>query len=517
MSLSGQRAGRARRWAASLALVAAASSCATGLGQAAEGPATTRASDRTTTTGASNRTTTTAGDSTTTTAPDDDPLGGFQPDPPSWSDCGRGAECATLAVPLDWEDPDGDTIDLALSRDPASGDRAGAVLVNPGGPGGSGTDMVGGVFVGPRFDDLTQRFDVVGWDPRGTNDSEPISCDDNVDELQALDPSPDDAAEQAALEDAAAEVAADCERQAGDRLAHVSTHETVLDMEAIRRALGDEQLTYYGFSYGTALGSFYADEFPDRVRAIVLDGVVDPDADLEEFLVAQTRGFEDSLDAMFEACGSSCPTGGADALYDRLAAQVERKPLGAGDRTLGPAELAVAAISATYTPDSGPRFIAAMEDADDGDPDALLGIADDYYSAVDFTPYLAIECIDQPHPEGFEAWQAFVTRLEEVSPRLGGSIGNELLPCADWPVDVQRTPTFPTATGSDAILVIGNTGDAATPFAQAETMAERLDNAVLVTHEGTGHTSYGNPCVDEITAAYLVDLKLPDEGTTCSD
>ena len=143
-------------------------------------------------------------------------------------------------------------------------------------------------------------------------------------------------------------------------------------------------------------------------------------------------------------------------------------------------------------------------------------MAAQYYS-TDYTPYLAIECVDQAHPMGDAEWAAFVERLEGISPRLGGSIGNELLPCANWPVAPVESRPFPSAGGSNPILVIGNTGDAATPFSQAEAMAEGLDNAVLVTHEGTGHTSYGNPCVDEISAAYLNDLELPDDGTVCRD
>lgn len=447
--------------------------------------------------------------------PEDDPLGGFVPEPPNWEDCGV-LQCAALQVPLDWDDLDGDSLSLAIARRPAEGDSEGSVLVNPGGPGGSGIELLDYVFMADPFDELRDRFDIVGWDPRGTNGSEAVDCDAPVEEFRTLDPSPDDSAEAGELTDVAAEIAGDCERAAGDRLAHISTDDTVKDMEAIRRALGDERLSFYGFSYGTALGAFYAEQFPERVRAIVLDGVIDPDADLATYLAAQTRGFERALDAMLDSCGVSCPDGGAAALYDRLADRVERAPIGTGSNTVGPAELATAAISATYSPDGGPAFADALQEADDGDPTALLMLAEQYYG-TDYTPYMSIECIDQAHPEGDAEWAAFVDDLEELSPRLGGSIGNELLPCANWPVDPVAPRPFPTATGSNPILVVGNTGDAATPFNQAEAMAEGLDNAVLVTHEGTGHTSYGNACVDGITAAYLVDLTLPAEDTVCRD
>ena len=453
---------------------------------------------------------------TTTVLVEDDPLGGYAPEPLSWSDCGQ-LQCATLVVPLDWSKPEGDTLNLAVSRRPSSGRSQGSVLVNPGGPGGSGVETVEWVFQEPAFDELNDRFDVVGWDPRGTNSSDSVSCDDSVDDFRALDPSPDDAAETKALNDTAQQITNDCETSSADLLPHVSTSDSVKDMDALRRALGENQMTYYGFSYGTALGSFYADEFPDRVRAIVLDGVVDPDADLEEFLTAQTQGFEDALDAIFASCGSSCPKGGTAKLYDRLAKRVESEPIGSGDLTLGPAELATAAISATYSPAEGPAFAEALTEAEDGDPSALLNLADRYYGGAEYTPYLAIECIDQAHPDGDKEWAEFVARLEKASPRLGGSIGNELLPCANWPVKPVEPRPFPKAVASNPILVVGNTGDAATPFAQAEAMAQNLDNAVLLTHEGTGHTSYGNPCVDEITAAYLVHLDVPEDGTVCRD
>lgn len=505
-----------RRVLALAAIAAATAACSPGIGGDAAEPATPTSRPGTTAPDTATPTSTAdAGSSTTTpSAADDDPLGGFQPDPLAWAECGD-LDCATLQVPLDWEDVDGDTLELAVARRPASGESTGSVLVNPGGPGASGIDTLDWVFADGPFDALTDRFDVVGWDPRGTNDSQAVMCDDSVDEFRALDPSPDDEAELAELNDTAEQIADDCERVAANLLAHISTDSTVKDMEAIRRALGDEQLSFYGFSYGTALGSFYADEFPDRVRAIVLDGVIDPDADLEEFLTAQTQGFEDSLDDMFDSCGSSCPDGGADALYDKLAAEVEREPIGAGSRTLGPAELATAAISATYSPGGGPGLARALSEADDGNTAALLTLARQYYDGADFTPYLAIECVDQAHPENETEWAEFVERLEEISPRLGASIGYELLPCATWPVEPVDPRPFPTATGSKPILVVGNTGDAATPFLQAEKMAARLDNAVLLTHEGTGHTSYGNACVDEITAAYLVDLTLPDNDTIC--
>jgi pimeloyl-ACP methyl ester carboxylesterase len=427
-------------------------------------------------------------------------------------------ECATLNVPLDWSNLDGPTIGLALAKNPAAGDRKGSVLTNPGGPGGSGVEFVQqGIFSEQAFEELRASYDILGWDPRGVGGSQSVQCGDDTSDYLHLDSDPDSDAEQAALDAAAAKVAEACAELGEDFLSHISTEDTVMDMEAIRRTIGDEGLTYYGFSYGTTLGSVYADTFPRNVRAIVLDGVTDPSADLEEFLAVQTAAFDRQLNSIFDTCGGldECPTDDPAALYDEVARQLEQEPLTAGGTPVGPAELAVAAIAITYVDGAEADFIPALLEATEGSGERLASLADIYYGSTEFDPYLAIECVDQPHPVGDTDWQEFADRMVAISPRLGASVANELLPCANWSVEARGLRPMPVATGAPPILVVGNSGDAATPIEQAVAMADSLSSGVLVTSEGLGHTSYGNSCVDAITAAYLLDLKVPPAGTTC--
>lgn len=506
---------------ASLALLAG---CTSGLEarSASQRRATTTQPTTTTTTAPSTTAPPTTESDTTSTAKPSTATHGFpeswQPEPLAWSDCGS-LECAELTVPLDWNAPDGETISLPLNRRPATGERTGAVLVNPGGPGASGKGLVeNGVLAFGAFDRVSDSFDIVGWDPRGVSGNSQIDCGTNETAYLELDPGPDDATEQRELDDAASAVAQACDDNSGKLLPHISTDDSVRDMEAIRRALGDPKLSYYGFSYGTALGSQYADWFPDRVRAIVLDGVVDPTADLEQFLSAQTAAFDRQVREIFATCGglSTCPVDDPAAAWDKLAAQLETAPIAAAGRELGPAELQVAAVATTYVAGTEEDLMQALADALDGDPGPMLAVADIYYGAVDgFASYLAIECVDQPRPNDPIEWQAFADRLEKISPLVGASVANELLPCATWPVAPVREPRAPKAIGAPPILVVGNSGDAATPIEQARDMAASLESGVLVESEGLGHTSYGNPCVDAITAAYLADLTVPTAGTQC--
>src|SRR6266508_3522869 len=258
-----------------------------------------------------------------------------------WSDC-EGGECATLNVPLDYDDPDGETIGVALIRIPATDPdrKIGSLLVNPGGPGASGVDFVrGNGFFFP--DELRERFDIVGFDPRGTGDTEPIECVRSLDDVLGFDYSPDSDEERQALEDGVEEFTAQCEQREGDILSHISSQDTVRDMDRIREAVGDEQLSYLGFSYGTYLGAVYADFFPDKVRAMVLDGAVDPELSSLDVNLEQAAGFERSLNAFLDDCAgdpdcSFYNGGDTQGAYDALVADIDAHPLKADGRQLGP-------------------------------------------------------------------------------------------------------------------------------------------------------------------------------------
>lgn len=474
-------------------------------------------------------TTTSVAPTTATAAPEPgsdgttDPTSGFpagwKPPRLRWSACedDRSAQCTTLEVPLDWSQPQGPTIELALARRRATGQKLGSLFLNPGGPGGSGIDfLLGGGIDG----ELASRFDLVSWDPRGVGRSSPLRCGSKVAPFLSLDPDPDTPAEQTALDDAAAAVAEQCGQLDGDVLPHLGTDDVARDLEAMRLAVGDPQLTYMGFSYGTFIGTRYAALFPTHIRAMVLDGPLDPTESLTDSLAAQAQAFDATIDRAFASCtrATRCPVSDLASAYDRLRSQVETSPMkGTGDRVLGPAELATAAVYVAYDESLWPRLGRAVADGLGGDPDPLLDLAYGYYDLGSYTVYQGVECLDSTGPRGAAEWAAFTARLEAISPRFGGSIANEMLPCAFWPVAAHDVTGPVAAPGSPPLVVLGNTGDPATPYANAERLASMFDRGVLITYEGEGHTSYGrSECVDSLVDDYLVGLVVPESGTRCT-
>ena len=445
------------------------------------------------------------------------------PEPIAFHDCGRNLRCATVKVPLDYGDPGGPTIDIAVNeapaRDPAH--RIGALLFNPGGPGASGLSFIADGLEVPAA--ISNQFDLVGFDPRGVGESTKLPCGDaTVPAFLHLDSSPDTPDEQAALDAGAKAVADDCGQHAGDLLPFMGTDNVVRDIDTIRQALGEPQLNYLGVSYGTELGLRYAQLFPHNVRAIVIDGVVDPTQDLRTFLRQQTIAFERQIGGIFDECPDGdpgCPDGGMRAAYDRLAAEVDAQPLAASDGSeLGPSELADAAIITTYAESLVSQFYDGVTRASKGDPRELLQLAQDYRTSVEYPDYAAVECTDSPHPNGRDEFLAFAEELKSLSSRFGAAVANEMLPCAYWPAPVKSVIGPVTAPEAPPILVIGTTGDAATPYEQAVTIAKTLAHGRLLTYTGTRHAAFGvSRCAGDAEAAYFVDLQLPPDGTTCNN
>ncbi len=443
----------------------------------------------------------------------------WQPDPPVWGACEDHdiTECTTIEVPLDWSDVDGPSIELAVGRQRALTEPIGPLLMNPGGPGASGLEFLS---YSPVSEQVRDRFDLISWDPRGIGSSTSVTCGAGSAELFAQDPSPDDPTEQAALESAAAAISSSCDADI-DLLEHIGTWNVARDMEAIRRALGSPPLNYIGFSYGTHIGQAYAEMFPDEIRTMVLDGVVDPAQGFEEFLLGQAEAFDAAFERNAAACAAAGPSRcGVDELgvaFDEVLAKVEQAPLGSGSRTVGPGELGTAAVATSYGSDGWTDLGPALRDALDGDGSGLRTLAESYYDFGSYGAYAGVVCTDTAPPRGEAAFRDFAARAEALSPRFGAGVANEMLPCATWPAAPTGEPVAITAPGAPPILVVGNTGDPATPYESAVAVAERLSSGVLVTADIEGHTAYGsNSCVTRVVDDYLVRLVVPASDPQCS-
>ncbi len=437
-----------------------------------------------------------------------------------WRPCdgsdGSEVECADMEVPLDWDEPQGRQITLALARRPATGERIGSLVMNPGGPGASGVDSIER---GPFSPAVHERYDVVSWDPRGVGDSTALSCND-VDSFLALDPSPNTEADRQTLQDSAALVAENCERTDGVLLPHLGTDAAVQDLEAIRVALGDEPLNYVGFSFGTAIGQRYAERYGENVSRMVLDGVVDTSLGFEELLLGQVAGFENSFQRFDEECSSAgesqCGVENLAEAFDTVAEAVEGTPLPSDDRPIGPAEVATAAIYSSYLSDGWIRLGPALSDALEGDGQGLWHLAEGYYGFAEFGTYAAVFCTDNPRPRDQKEYEAFEQRATELSPRFGPSVANELLPCATWPVPASEDTPEITAPNAPAILVVGNTGDPATPLENAEAVSERLTSSRLLVVDSASHTAYSaNDCARSAIDEHLLGGTLPADGSRC--
>jgi pimeloyl-ACP methyl ester carboxylesterase len=482
---------------------------------------------------ASSATAPTATPETTASSPAASPDEAPTVKPARWTDCGGGFACAEIRVPRDYAAPSNGYLNISIIRAAATkpATRIGSLLINPGGPGGSGVEFVrAGLTLFPK--ELRERFDIVGFDPRGVNSSTAIRCIDNLDGHDALDPSPDDATELEALVESAHDYADACARRNDATLPYLSTDAVARDMDMIRAAIGEERLTYLGFSYGTLIGALYAERFPDRVRAMTLDGAVDPSLDLEAFRADQGKAFEGALTQFLSDCArrSRCAfnEGGDSAgAFDALMASIDRKPIRAlrlrDPRLVGPGLAWSAVLGALYSESSWPTLATALAQAKDGDGSIMLLISDPFrgrksngsYSNMQ-DAYTANTCLDYPAPTDVKVYTSWATRLAGAAPHFAQLVAYNDLTCAFWSVPAQGTPRVVSATGAPPIVVVGSTGDPATPYQWAESLADQLESGVLVTREGEGHTGYlDNECVQEAVDAYLLELTVPKDGLRC--
>ncbi len=456
---------------------------------------------------------------------------------PDWQSCEQDVgdfDCATVEAPLDYADPGGGRIELAIVRAGESQDGAPHLLLNPGGPGASGVDMVVDSLDFVVSAEVQDHYTVVGFDPRGVSRSTPIAClsDEEMDQARQeyVDPSTEQGLDDVMA--SAEEYAAACDENTGEVLGHVDTDSAARDMDLLRAVLGDERLNYLGFSYGTALGASYAEQFPANVGRMVLDGAMDPSLDEFEVLLAQASGFEEAIASWAEFClaGSDCPLSGTaeegvQQVRDLLA-QVEASPLTAGDGRQVPAGTFVAGLmTPLYANETWPLLSQAIGDAMQGNPDTILYLADlnagreedGTYSSNINDAFTAITCLDAPVDTDRDSLRDQAEQLDAASPTIGRFLAYSDANCAVWPEEPVSEPAPASAPGAAPIVVIGTTGDPATPYEWAPALAEQLESAVLVSWDGQGHTAYGRAgaCIGDAVDGYLVDGTVPEDGLEC--
>jgi pimeloyl-ACP methyl ester carboxylesterase len=445
-------------------------------------------------------------------------------------------QCGKLAVPVNYAKPDGPTAELALVRFPATGQKKGSLVINPGGPGESGVDAAVGL-LDSLPPEVRQSFDLVGFDPRGVGSSTPtLRCNSDADSdaLRAdpqVDYSPEGVAHIEATEKQYVQRCVD--KMGKDFLANVGTASVVKDLDALRAALGDDKLTYLGYSYGTLIGSAYAEAYPDKVRAMILDGAVDPDADPIEADVNQAAGFQKAFDAYAADCAknSTCPLGtdptkAVDAFH-HLVDPLVAKPAATEDpRGLGYSDAMTGTTMALYTPSLWAHLTDGLTELAAGHGDTLLTLADAYSDRDDHGHYtnandaqIAITCVDQPPVTDRQKVIDEDQRMRQVAPFLGyGQFTGDapLNDCAFWPVPPTSTPHQASAPGLPPVLVVSTTNDPATPYQSGVDLAKELHGGLL-TYDGTQHTVVfqGVSCVDKIAATYLIDTTLPPQDAKC--
>lgn len=453
----------------------------------------------------------------------------------AWTSCGGGFQCGTVSVPLDYANPSGEMIGIAVANKPATDPamRIGSLLINPGGPGASGITWV--EESAPALGALNRRFDLVGFDPRGVGLSSPIRCLDGPqqDAYIALDPVWDDPQEKQDGIQADRNYVAACEQRSGKLLPYVGTEYAARDMDEIRAALGDAKLTYLGFSYGTFLGEMYAHLFPTHVRALSLDAVVDPVISAEELDVAQLRGFEANLQAFLADCRSrqsgsnACryaANGDPGQKLIALLGRLDANPVRVGARMLTRAIALNGVLQALYDQSYWQELDLSLVLADQGNGAGLMAFSDLYYERNADGSYAniedansAINCLDHPVLPNISDYDALAAEYEQASPTFGQAFQYDWLTCTFWPVKPTRQPGPLDAPGAPPILLIGGTNDPATPYAWAQDVHSQIQNSVLLTRRGNGHGSYGSSaCVDAAENDYLINLTLPADGTVCN-
>ncbi len=459
----------------------------------------------------------------------------------TWVDCENGMECTTAIAPMDWSNPSPETdIELAVVRQPATGStRLGSLFTNPGGPGASGYDFVYDSVDFAASEDLQEAYDIVGWDPRGVGRSTPVTCYDDAELDQfiyGLPASPRgtqgwiDEITQSSIDFGQA-----CLENTGEVLQFIDTQSTVKDLDMLRAVVGDEKLNYLGYSYGSDIGSYYVENFPDKVGRLVVDGATDSSISVFEVGLTQTAGFQLALENYLAACPEmfdDCPFTGDKAadlatirgLYDRY----DASPVAAADgRLMDAGVLDIAMSMALYSQDYWPYLNDLFSEAIAGETETAFWLADFYYSRdVDGTyidnsleAFIAIYCVDYPVETDPTVLAEQERLLQDASPttyRPSPPIGDTT--CANWPYKyIGPGITELTGAGAPPILVVSTTGDPATPYEWGVALADQLESAQLVTFNGEGHTAYGqgNACIISTVDNYFLTGVVPESDPNC--
>jgi pimeloyl-ACP methyl ester carboxylesterase len=458
----------------------------------------------------------------------------------TWADCEGGMQCSTAIAPMDWSAPSpGTDIELALVRHPATGTRIGSLFMNPGGPGASGFDFVYDRLDAVTSKDLQASFDVVGWDPRGVGRSAPVTCYDDAGLDRFIYGLPEAVAGTdewlAEVTESNVAFAQACLAGTGELLQFVDTQSTVHDLDMLRAIVGDEKLNYFGFSYGSDIGSYYVENFPENVGRIVVDGATDSSLSVFEVGLTQTAGFQRALEnylavcpEVFEDCPFTADVTASLATIRELYDRYDANPIPAPDgRLMDAGVIDIAMSMALYSEDSWAFLNDLFAEAQVGGTDTAFFLADYYYGRdVDGTyadnsleAFLAIYCVDYPveaDPAVLAAGQSLLRQASPTTYRESPPVGDLL--CANWPYRyIGAGITALTGAGAPPVLVVATTGDPATPYEWGVALADQLQSAVLVTYNGEGHTAYSpdNVCIASVVDGYLIRGIVPESDPQC--
>ncbi|HEX4443526.1 MAG TPA: alpha/beta hydrolase [Galbitalea sp.] len=460
----------------------------------------------------------------------------------TWKSCGSGFQCTDATAPLDWSKPSGAKIKLALIRHLATdGHPLGSLLVNPGGPGGSGYDFIKNSLTFAVDKTLENNYDIVGFDPRGVNHSSAVKCYTNP---KVLDNFIYDIPKGAIGSDEwitneeqdNKKFGEDCAKLTGPLLGHVDTESAAKDLDLLRAALGDKKLDYLGYSYGTLLGQTYANLFPKKTGRLVLDGVVDPTVTPFELDEDQAKGFELDLRAFLKKCPSmkGCPFKGtvaqSEASIRGLLNKLDVSPIKNSDgRELGSETMFTAIIFPLYNTANWSYLVDLFNDVDSGSARVAFILADAYndrnsdgtYEDNETEAFEAINCLDYPSDPNVATMRSQAAQLNAAAPVFGHLMAYGGTGCFDWPYKPTRTAGALHADGSAPIIVIGTTGDPATPYAMAQHVATLLQNGHLITYHGDGHTAYNkdhsaaDECVNTAVDNFFVHGTVPKTDPEC--